>query len=61
MAQQKHNSYKNRKGKASLVHPSLPLFPILHSDALFVDFIFIQVQRDLLSAYKYGGPEVVMK
>lgn len=41
--------------------PQYLFFPILHSETLFVGFIFIQFQRNLLLAYKYGGPEVQMK
>lgn len=61
MVQQKHNSYKEKREKLSLYVPQYLFFSILHSDALFVDFIFIQVQRNLLAAYKYGGPAVEMK
>lgn len=62
MVQQKHNSYKKKKNETlALYIPQFLFFPILHSDALFVDFIFIQVQRNLLSPYKYGAPEVEMK
>lgn len=57
----KNYSYK-RNEKLVMYTPPVPLFfPILHSETLFVDFIFIQFQRNLLSAYKYGGPEVQMK
>lgn len=54
-------SYK-RNEKLVMYTPQYLFFsPILHSETLFVGFIFIQFQRNLLSAYKYGGPEVQMK
>lgn len=61
MVQQKHLQKKKKNEKLGLHIPYYLFFSILHSDALLVDFIFIQVQRKMLSAYKYGGPEVEMK
>lgn len=56
MVQQKQKKLQKKRKLASTT-----CFSPFCIQMLFVDFIFIQVQGNLLSAYKYGEPEVEMK
>lgn len=56
MVQQKHNSYKEKREKLSLYVPQY-LFFCIQMLSLWILFSY----RNLLSAYKYGGPAVEMK